>query len=266
MIGKLFSSDWMQHFPKLETILLENCSSINVVFDTQRYLDGQVFQQLKELEISHLNQLTHVWSNAMHGFQNLESLTISSCDSLRHVFTPPVIRAIINIGKLEIQSCKLMEYLVTDEEGGDEGSHINKEEVKVISFEKLDSLTLSRLPSITCFSASSYEIEFPSLRKLVIDDCPKLDTLFLLSAYTKQNNHIVASYSNLDGTGVSHFEENNPRSSNFHFGCTPLCSKLIRQSKTNNKINKVTAHTYIFNHPFIFIFPWYNLLIHMFTC
>jgi len=35
MNGKLFSSDWIQKFPELETILLEKCSSINVVFDTQ---------------------------------------------------------------------------------------------------------------------------------------------------------------------------------------------------------------------------------------
>jgi len=241
MNGKLFSSDWMQKFPKLETILLQNCSSINVVFDTQRYLDGQVFPQLKELEISHLNQLTQVWSKVLHcvqGFENLKTLTISNCDSLRQVFTPAIIGAITNIEKLEINSCKLMEYLVTNEEDGEEGGQINKEEVNIILFEKLHSLTLSRLPSVTCFSANSYEIEFPSLRKLVIDDCPKLDTiLFLLTAYTKQNSHFVASYSNLDGTGVSDFEENNPRSSNFQFGCTPLCSKLIRQS---NKITKST--------------------------
>ncbi|AES81099.2 NB-ARC domain disease resistance protein [Medicago truncatula] len=243
MNDKLFSSDWMQ---KLETILLQNCSSINVVSDTQRYsyiLNGQVFPQLKELKISYLNQLTHVWSKAMHcvqGFQNLKTLTISNCDSLRHVFTPAIIRAITNIEKLEIRSCKLMEYLVTTEED-DEGGHINKEEVNIISFEKLDSLTLSGLPSIARVSANSYEIEFPSLRKLVIDDCPKLDTLFLLTAYTKQNNHFVASYSNLDGNGVSDFEENNPRPSNFQFGCTPLCSKLIRQSIKNNKINKAPS-------------------------
>jgi len=266
MNGKLFSSDWMQQFSKLETILLENCSSINVVFDTQRYsyLDGQVFPQLKELEISHLNQLTHVWSKAMHcvqGFQNLKTLTISNCDSLRHVFSLDIIRAITNIEKLEIKSCKMMEYLVTNEEDGEEGGHINKEEVKIISFEKLDSLTLLGLPSIALVSANSYEIEFPSLRKLVIGNCPKLDTLFLPTAYTNQNNHFVASHSNLDGTGVGHFEENYPRSSNFHFGCTPLCSKLIRQSNKNNKINKVRVrHTHIFNYPFIFIFPRYNLL------
>jgi len=70
--------------------------------------------------------------HCVQGYQNLETLTISSCDSLRHVFTPPVIRAITNIGKLEIQSCKLMEYLVTDNEGGDEGGH-NKEEINIIS-------------------------------------------------------------------------------------------------------------------------------------
>jgi len=249
MNDNLFSSDWMQQFPKFETIFLEKCSSINVVFDTQRYSysDGQVFPQLKEMEIFDLNQLTHVWSKALHcvqGFQSLKTLTIASYDSLRHVFTPAIIREVTNLEKLEIKSCKLMEYLVTDEEDGEEGGQINKEEVNIISFEKLDSLKLSGLPIIARVSANSCEIEFPSLRKLVIDDCPKLDTLFLLSAYTKHNNHYVASYSNLDGTGVSHFDENYPRSSNFHFRCMPLCYKLIRQSNKNNKIKVCVCHTY----------------------
>ncbi|KAK2413923.1 putative disease resistance protein [Trifolium repens] len=78
--GELNSPHWMQLFPKLETILLQDCSSINVVFDT--HVNGQVFPQLKEIEIAGLHQLTHVWrsNKAMHcvqGFQNLKILTIS---------------------------------------------------------------------------------------------------------------------------------------------------------------------------------------------
>ena len=117
----------------------------------KRYLDGQVFPQLKELEISHLNQLTQVWSKVLHcvqGFENLKTLTISNCDSLRQVFTPAIIGAITNIEKLKIEFCELVEYLVTGDEDGEEGGQINKEEVNIISFEKLDSLTLSGLPSI----------------------------------------------------------------------------------------------------------------------
>ncbi|KAK2360349.1 putative disease resistance protein [Trifolium repens] len=234
--GELNSSHWMQLFPKLETILLQNCSSINVVFDTQ--VNGQVFPQLKEIEIARLNQLTHVWrsNKAMHfvqGFQNLKILTISYCDSLRHVFNLSIIGAITNIEELNIKCCKLMEYLVSDEEEeeGRGGGHKNKEKENTVSFEKLYSLTLSGLPSIARVCTNSYEIQFPSLRKLEIDDCPKLDILVFLTT----------SHSSIEeDTSFNNCEGNNSRSSNWQFGCTPFCSKKINKTcSTSERRTKI---------------------------
>ncbi|WJX83458.1 hypothetical protein P8452_66120 [Trifolium repens] len=97
--AKLFSSNWMKQFPKLETILLEFCSSLEVVFDLEGYLksSGQaqdlLFPQLTKIEISYLKNLSYVWSIAPHcvkGFQNLRFLTISNCDSLEYVFTSAI--------------------------------------------------------------------------------------------------------------------------------------------------------------------------------
>jgi hypothetical protein len=195
--GELNSSHWMQLFPKLETILLQDCSSINVVFDT--HVNGQVFQ-------------------------NLKILTISYCDSLRYVFNLSIIGAITNIEELNIKCCKLMEYLVSDDDEEEEGGHKNKEKENIVSFEKLYSLTLSGLPSIACVCTNSYEIQFPSLRKLEIYGCPKLDILVFLAT----------SHSSIEeDTSFNNCEGNNSRSSNWHFGCTPFCSK---------KINKVRVH------------------------
>jgi hypothetical protein len=119
-----------------------------------------------------------------------------------------------------------MEYLVSDEEEEEEegGGHKNKEKENTVSFEKLYSLTLYGLPSIARVCTNSYEIQFPSLRKLEIDDCPKLDILVFLAT----------SHSSIEeDTSFNNCEGNNSRSSNWHFGCTPFCSK---------KINKVRVH------------------------
>jgi hypothetical protein len=164
--------------------------------------------------------------HCVQGFQNLKILTISYCDSLRHVFNLSIIGAITNIEELNIKCCKLMEYLVSDddEEEGGGGGHKNKEKENVVSFEKLYSLRLSGLPSIACVCTNSYEIQFPSLRKLEIDDCPKLDILVFLAT----------SHSSIEeDTSFNNCEGNNSRSSNWQFGCTPFCSK---------KINKVRVH------------------------
>ncbi|WJX75992.1 hypothetical protein P8452_59463 [Trifolium repens] len=232
--GELNSPHRMQLFPKLETILLQDCSSINVVFDT--HVNGQVFPQLKEIKIAGLHQLTHVWrsNKAMHcvqGFQNLKILTISYCDSLRYVFNLSIIGAITNIEELNIKCCKLMEYLVSDDDEEEEGGHKNKEKENIVSFEKLYSLTLSGLPSIACVCTNSYEIQFPSLRKLEIDDCPKLDILVFLTT----------SHSSIEeDTSFNNCEGNNSRSSNWQFGCTPFCSKKINKTcSTSERRTKI---------------------------
>ena len=119
--GALFESDWMQLFPKLEKILLRACSSLDTVFDMkQPQLEGQsmgvLFAQLKELEISWLSKLNHIWGNVpscnIQGFQNLKLIKVVKCDSLRYVLTPNIARALTQLQKMVIQSCPSMEKVV----------------------------------------------------------------------------------------------------------------------------------------------------------
>lgn len=213
MDNKLFSSDWLQKFPKLEKINIQSCSSIDLVFDMQGYshLDGEVFPRLEEINLVYLVKLTHIWSKTIHCiqcFQSLRSLKISCCFSLRHVFTPTIVRAISKLEKLKLRQCSLLEELVSDNE--DDGA-----------------------------CSYPYELKFPSLRKLEISACPKLDISFLLNVYKKQWNLSLPSYSTTSDTRSSIFEENYSRSYGSHLGCTPLCSKLIPQSKIDKKKNKV---------------------------
>ncbi|GAU44866.1 hypothetical protein TSUD_329220 [Trifolium subterraneum] len=157
--------------------------------------DGQVFPNLKEIKIASLDQLTHVWSKAMHcvqGFQNLKSLTISSCHSLRHVFDPSIIGAITNIEKLEIQFCKLMEYLVSDDEDGEEGDHNNKEKTSSTSKRKiniefggsplLQELYVKNSNLHKCLVIDDYL--FPNLKSLIMRGFDKISALLSFSSMT----------------------------------------------------------------------------------
>lgn len=60
---------------------------------------------------------------------------------------------------------------------------------------KMVSLELSQLPSADGTCSYSHDLKFPSLRKLEIYACPKLDISSLLNGYKKHWNLSLPSYS-----------------------------------------------------------------------
>jgi hypothetical protein len=135
------------------------------VFDLEGYLksSGQaqdlLFPQLAKIQISDLKNLSYVWSIVPHcvnGFQKLIFLTISNCDSLKYVFTSIIAKAITNLEKLEVRSCKLMEKIVVwsrDEEDDNKGHDVTN-----ISFNKLH-LSLSWLPKLVSICSDPLLLE-----------------------------------------------------------------------------------------------------------
>ncbi|XP_054787065.1 uncharacterized protein LOC129293242 isoform X2 [Prosopis cineraria] len=186
----LFESKWMAQFPKLKKIILLECSLLDTIFDLQRLqIEGQsipmLFSQLKEIEISWLSKLRQIWSNVpsdIQGFQNLRSIKVKKCDSLRSIFTPTIARTLTQLQKLVIQSCQLMEKVIEDDRE-------EQEKVETLLFTKLDSLTLKDLPSLMSICSVCYELTWPSLRYLCIDGCPQLKISSIpIQTLTKQEN------------------------------------------------------------------------------
>lgn len=236
----------MNQFSKLETILLKDCSSIEVVFDLEGYLkcSGQaldlLFPKLTNIEISNIKNLSYVWGIVPHrvkGFQNLRFLTISNCDSLKHVFTSIIAREITNLEKLEVRSCALIENIVAwsrDEE--DE----NKGNVATIGFNKLDCLSLSSLPKLVSICSNSLWLECPSLKKFNIEDCPILEMYFIpIKSDAKHDNLNTTNSTNSKDVGFQSFKENNSMSSSWSSRCMPFIPKFIHQVNPSNKNSKV---------------------------
>ncbi|KAJ1380802.1 P-loop containing nucleoside triphosphate hydrolase [Sesbania bispinosa] len=221
LTGSLFKSNWMQLFPKLEKFLLDACSSLDMVFDMQELqLNSQsaalLFAQLKEIEISWLGKLRHIWGNVpsyIQGFQNLKSIKVKKCDSLRYVLTLSMARALTHLQKMVIHSCQSLEKIV-DKEANLDGDASGEKNVETLVFGQLESLTLKDLPCLVSVCPDSYEIEWPSLRSLCIDGCPQLK----IQTDAKQENFINASSSDV-ANSTSKLED----SSMFLqccFGCT----------------------------------------------
>ncbi|XP_045793162.1 uncharacterized protein LOC123888231 isoform X1 [Trifolium pratense] len=247
--AKLFSSNWMKQFPKLETILLECCSSLEVVFDLDGYLKSGwqaqdlLFPQLTKIEISDLKNLSYVWGIAPHcvkGFQNLRFLTISNCASLKYVFTSAIVSSITNLEKLQVRSCDLMERIVVwsrDEEDDNKGH-----DATTISFNKLHTLSLSWLPKLVSICSDPLWLECPSLMNFDILDCPMLE-IYVIPTHNdaKHENFNTMNSTNTKDVGFQSSKGNNSRSSGWYSaGCIP---KFIHQGNSNKRNNKEASVT-----------------------
>jgi len=227
-IATLFRSNWMQLSPKLEKLFLHACSSLDMVFDMQNsQFHGEsqafLFPQLKEIEISWLSKLRHIWGNApsyIQGFQNVKSIKVKKCDSLGFVLTPTIARALTQLQKMVIHSCQSMEKIVGKEVNlnGDN----EEENVETLVFAQLESLTLIDLPNLMSIYPDSYEIMWPSLRFLCIDGCPQLMTsaMFTQTVATQENFNASSSSSRCNAAN-STSKEDSQMFFQCCLGCTP---------------------------------------------
>ncbi|KAH7517482.1 hypothetical protein FEM48_Zijuj09G0069500 [Ziziphus jujuba var. spinosa] len=109
---------------------------------------------------------------ATPGFQNLRSLLVVRCTSLRNLFLPCIAKLLVNLETLEVKGCAMMESIVEKEEEMEEAL-----KGIVLMFPKLNLLELENLPNFTTFSAEDSTLALPSLEILSIRMCPKVKTL-----------------------------------------------------------------------------------------
>ncbi|KAI4346781.1 hypothetical protein L6164_007649 [Bauhinia variegata] len=226
--GVLFKSTWMWKFPNLEKIWLCECSSLDMVFDLQESkFDNQsvavFFAPLKEIKLSGLPKLRHIWGNVrphIQGFENLRTLKISKCDSLKYLLTSTIAKALTQLQEMAIQSCQLMEKVVGREV--DENGEEEKEKIETLVFDKLDSLMLKDLPGLVGISSDSYKLVWPYLRCLCIDGCPQLKTSpNPIQIPSDQENLNEPSNSTIhDGGFCTSSDEESSRFMQRCFGCT----------------------------------------------
>ncbi|MED6113443.1 hypothetical protein PIB30_070809, partial [Stylosanthes scabra] len=209
----LFESNSLELFPKLEKILLRACSSLNTVFNMkQSQSEDAVFAQLKDLELSWLNNLYHIWgsvpSKNIQGFHKLKSVKVANCDSLKYIFTPSIVRSLTQLKKLVIQSCMSVENFVGNVEQGQDDS---ESETQTLVFVQLESLTLKDLPQLVNLNSPNNccMILWPAMRSLCIDGCPLLKTSS--NVCVQENSNVISnSTTTTHDVGTSSYIEDSP--------------------------------------------------------
>ncbi|KAE8125070.1 hypothetical protein FH972_019907 [Carpinus fangiana] len=192
-------------FPQLRHLELEHLSKLKSFLSTQNSLvahDGGeiisegkpdfympilreqvVFPNLEKLVLSsmHLEDVQHKQRQAtrsscrlqnmqsMSRFQNLLDLTVQGPSNIKYLLSFSEARYMMQLKCLHILECEVMEeILVTEDQGV-------VEEIISELFSRLEFLSLKELPILKRFCEGS-NIKFPSLKVLVIEHCPNLQT------------------------------------------------------------------------------------------
>lgn len=176
----------MQHrLQKLERIEVFMCSSLEEIFELRRFSvnedegDAVTISQSGEApsNISQPDQRMRIIVNktmgskqSHQGFQNLTTIVIVSCQSLRNLVSPCIAKGLVKLKKLTVRMCPKLEEIVTAEsEEADDNSMLPL----------LSSLELRGLPSLTSFTRGKYTFEWPCMEEVTVSKCPKMNNFCL---------------------------------------------------------------------------------------
>ncbi|CAK7340800.1 unnamed protein product [Dovyalis caffra] len=126
----------------------------------------QVLQNLGTLEVISCDSLVNL-APPSASFENLTILDVRCCFGLLNLITSSTAKSLVQLVKLTVRYCKkVMEIVAKERDGtGDE-----------IIFSKLEYLELVKLESLTSFCPGNHIVRFPSLKEIVVKQCPKMWT------------------------------------------------------------------------------------------
>ncbi|XP_038696084.1 probable disease resistance protein At4g27220 [Tripterygium wilfordii] len=153
----------VESFNKLRVVKVRRCEEINVD-EPISLLNGKIMlPNLEELHLSHIGA-QKIWDNSLLAmprcFHTLRTLELSGCDKLKFLLPVDVVTSLMQLERLTVQNCNLMEGIIE----GVAGQMI---------FPQLRSLSLISLPKLKRFCTGN-SIEFPSLSYIWIVNCPEL--------------------------------------------------------------------------------------------
>nr|XP_043633032.1 uncharacterized protein LOC122604202 [Erigeron canadensis] len=159
---------------------------------------SELFEKTEKLHLQ-VEDINHIEDVLMHpsqySFCNLKHLSFEKCTNLSYLFTVNVASTLTNLERLKVSSCRVLGFLIHDENNGAQVitfhklKHLVLEELPsfvglcdniniVMNLPQLLELRLAYLPNFTCIFASSNDISattIPLLNKEVVS--PKLEEL-----------------------------------------------------------------------------------------
>ena len=176
-LSNCIPSNMMQFFSHLESLRVEECECLEEIFESN---DSMVEYELSIFILRYLPNLKHIWKSPgqILGFQQLGYIDIKQCNDLKYVFPDvSIATSLPKLWKIDVYECKKIEKII-----GNNYNHVEtqQQKAKKIIFPKLNQITLGKLPSLKCFSQSSFPcyVEMPKCEWISVKDVPKMKTFW----------------------------------------------------------------------------------------
>ena len=169
----VFPSNFLEGLQSLQILEIEDCCSLKEIFEVgeinREKSDGITIPQLKEMS-SHGQNTKSVKKDPQGylAFQNLNSLKVGKCASLRYIFPASVAKGLVQLEVLEISGCGV-EEIVANENG--------LEAAPIFLFPRLTSLKLIDLHQLKRFYRGMYTLRCQFLKELVVRNCDEVELL-----------------------------------------------------------------------------------------
>ncbi|KAE8664090.1 hypothetical protein F3Y22_tig00112856pilonHSYRG00020 [Hibiscus syriacus] len=139
------------------------------------------YRGLKALKFSEFPELIDIWGRnpqEMLDFRNLRFLEVCDSNSLRYIFDLSMALSLRRLQQIEIKRCSNMEQVIREE------SSITVVEEPIITdgdkivsiFPRLQSIHVEACSHMTSFYLGSATLECPSLKEIMVADCPNMAT------------------------------------------------------------------------------------------
>ncbi|KAK2973975.1 hypothetical protein RJ640_013536 [Escallonia rubra] len=152
----------------IQGCLIESCNKITTIVDGNRTNESPILPNLGKLYIKNLFELESLWVGPVQqgSLGKLQTLVLRECPMLTRIFFHGIIEQLTEIQHLEIEKCHQVEEIIIMEYTG-LGLRVLPRLVELILVDML------KLRSI----CSDDSLECPSLERLQVRGCPKLDKL-----------------------------------------------------------------------------------------
>ncbi|KAG4922374.1 hypothetical protein JHK86_051187 [Glycine max] len=169
----IFPSYMGQRFQNLQSLTITNCKLVESIFDFENIpqIGDKNETNLQILFLEALPKLVHIWkedSSEILKYNNLKSISINESPNLKHLFPLSVATELEKLEILDVYNCRAMKEIVAWDNGSNENAITFK-------FPQLNTVSLQNSFELMSFYRGTHALEWPSLKKLSILNCFKLE-------------------------------------------------------------------------------------------
>ncbi|KAK8715617.1 hypothetical protein V6N13_042947 [Hibiscus sabdariffa] len=181
-------------FPCLEEVIVSGCPELEIfckgalnapLLHSVEYGEGKgqwsgdlesTVQQLHSTKVwyqgigcfvlSEFSNSIEIWKEKSLDLRNLKVFEVEECNSLEYIFNVSMALELVQLTDLKVKNCRMMEHIIR--KGAEETA------MDTVWLPKLGTITLESCSELTSFCMGSITLECPYLKKIEVDDCPKM--------------------------------------------------------------------------------------------